>query len=87
MRATCLSVIFTQSKKKAVPSRSLLCIGDCIAHCAQHQAVRRSADMALADELQALAVQAQAAAAIQGDTVRSLKASQKDGKADKVSGG
>ena len=41
--------------------------------------------MVLADELQAVAVQAQAAAAKQGDTVRSLKASLKDGKADKVS--
>ena len=41
--------------------------------------------MALADELQGLAVQAQAAAAKQGDTVRSLKASLKDGKAEKVS--
>ena len=40
--------------------------------------------MALADELQALAIQAQAAAAKQGDTVRSLKASLKDGKAEKV---
>ncbi len=40
--------------------------------------------MALADELQGLAVQAQAAAAKQGDTVRSLKASLKDGKAEKV---
>ena len=41
--------------------------------------------MALADELQALAIQAQAVAAKQGDTVRSLKASLKDGKAQKVS--
>ena len=40
--------------------------------------------MVLADELQAVAVQAQAAASKQGDTVRSLKASLKDGKADKV---
>ena len=40
--------------------------------------------MVLADELQAVAIQAQAAAAKQGDTVRSLKASLKDGKADKV---
>lgn len=40
--------------------------------------------MVLADELQAAAMQAQAAAAKQGDTVRSLKASLKDGKADKV---
>lgn len=38
----------------------------------------------LVDELQGTAVQAQAAAAKQGDTVRSLKASAKDGKADKV---
>ena len=42
--------------------------------------------MALVDELQALAIQAQAAAVKQGDTVRSLKASQKDGKAEKVCG-
>lgn len=42
--------------------------------------------MALADELQGIAIQAQAAAAKQGDTVRSLKASLKDGKAGKVSG-
>lgn len=41
--------------------------------------------MALADELQGIAIQAQAAAAKQGDTVRSLKASLKDGKAEKVS--
>lgn len=40
--------------------------------------------MVLADELQAVSIQAQAAAAKQGDTVRSLKASLKDGKADKV---
>lgn len=40
--------------------------------------------MVLVDELQGVAVQAQAAAAKQGDTVRSLKASAKDGKADKV---
>lgn len=40
--------------------------------------------MVLADELQAVAIQSQAAAAKQGDTVRSLKASLKDGKADKV---
>ena len=40
--------------------------------------------MVLVDELQAVAIQAQAAAAKQGDTVRSLKASLKDGKADKV---
>lgn len=39
--------------------------------------------MALADELQGIAIQAQAAAAKQGDTVRSLKASLKDGKAGK----
>ena len=40
--------------------------------------------MPLADELQAVAVQAQAATAKQGDTVRSLKASLKDGKVEKV---
>lgn len=40
--------------------------------------------MVLADELQGVAIQAQAAAAKQGDTVRSLKASLKDGKANKV---
>lgn len=40
--------------------------------------------MPLADELQRAAVQAQAAAAKQGDTVRSLKASLKDGKVEKV---
>lgn len=40
--------------------------------------------MVLPDELQAVAIQAQAAAAKQGDTVRSLKASLKDGKANKV---
>ena len=40
--------------------------------------------MVLVDELQGAAVQAQAAAAKQGDTVRSLKASAKDGKAEKV---
>lgn len=38
----------------------------------------------LADELQGAAVQAQAVAAKQGDTVRSLKASLKEGKAEKV---
>ena len=41
--------------------------------------------MTLADEQKSLAVQAQAAAAKQGDTVRSLKASLKDGKAEKAS--
>ena len=41
--------------------------------------------MALTDELQAVAVQAQAAAAKQGDTVRSLKASLKDSKVERVS--
>lgn len=41
--------------------------------------------MVLTDELQGLSIQAQAAAAKQGDTVRSLKASLKEGKADKVS--
>ena len=41
--------------------------------------------MTLADEQKSLAVEAQAAAAKQGDTVRSLKASLKDGKAEKAS--
>ncbi len=41
--------------------------------------------MTLADEQKSLAIQAQAAAAKQGDTVRSLKASLKDGKAEKAS--
>ena len=41
--------------------------------------------MALADEQKALVVQAQAAAAKQGDTVRSLKASLKEGNANKAS--
>ena len=43
-----------------------------------------SGSMPLVDELQGLAVQAQAAATKQGDTVRSLKASLKDGKAEKA---
>lgn len=45
---------------------------------------QRECTMPLADELQRAAVQAQAAAAKQGDTVRSLKASLKDGKVEKV---